>query len=104
MNGQTSGSSGCLSRQRRLGNSATVDAMRNAAAWNVTGIDRSTQALAEEAARRARMRLGDWLDEVVSEQAAGQGVGAEDVADDDRLESVGGRLALAARLRNRPRA
>ena len=75
--------------------------MRKAAAWNVTGIDRSTQALAEEAARRAGMTLGDWLDEVVSEQAAGQGVGAEDVADDDRLESVEGRLE---RLTSRDRA
>ena len=47
------------------------------------------------------MTLGDWLDEVVSEQAAGQGVGAEDVADDDRLESIGERLQ---RLASRDRA
>ena len=44
--------------------------MRKAAAWNVMGVERSTQAAAEEAARKAGMSLAEWLDEVVAEQAA----------------------------------
>ena len=34
------------------------------------GVERSTQAAAEEAARKAGMSLAEWLDEVVAEQAA----------------------------------
>ena len=33
--------------------------MRRAAAWSVKGVERETQAIAEEAARRAGMSLGD---------------------------------------------
>ena len=50
--------------------SATVDEMNKAAAWSVRGVGRETREIAEEAARRAGMSLGDWLDEVVAEQAA----------------------------------
>ena len=63
----------------RWDNSATVSEMRKAAAWNVMGIERSTQAAAEEAARRAGMTVAEWLDEVVAEQAAGQGVANRDI-------------------------
>jgi len=57
--------------------------MRKAAAWNLTSVDRSTRALAEEAARRAGMSLDDWIEEMVAEQASDQGVGPEDADDDD---------------------
>ena len=56
--------------------------MRRAAAWNLMGVDRSTQAAAEEAARRAGMTVAEWLDEVVAEQAAGQGVASRDLSED----------------------
>ena len=38
--------------------------MDSAAAWKVRGVGRETRVFAEEAARRAGLSLGDWLDEV----------------------------------------
>jgi localization factor PodJL len=79
--------------------------MRKTAAWNVMGVERSTQAMAEEAARRAGMSLANWLDEVVAEQAADQGVAAEDLTEDDRLDAIGERLdQLSRREANLPLA
>ena len=77
------------------------------------GVERSTQAIAEEAARRAGMSLANWLDEVVAEQATDQGVAAEDLTEEDRLDAIGERLDQlsrreadqppAPRRRDRPR-
>ena len=61
------------------------------------GVERSTQAIAEEAARRAGMSLANWLDEVVAEQATEQGVAAEDLTEDDRLDAIGERLDQLSR-------
>ena len=71
--------------------------MSKTAAWNVVGVERSTQTIAEEAARRAGMSLADWLDEVVAEQAADQGVAAEELTEDDRLDAIGERLDQMSR-------
>ena len=38
-------------------------------AWNIAGVDRRTRDAAVEAARRAGMRLDDWLDEVITDYA-----------------------------------
>src|SRR5271154_4249375 len=67
--------------------------MNRAAAWSVRGVGRETRDIAEEAARRAGMSLGDWLDEVVAEQAADQGVSVDDLDEDDKLDAIGDRLS-----------
>ena len=71
--------------------------MSSATAWNVRGVGRETRAFAEEAARRAGMSLGDWLDEVVADKAAEQGVEPDDLNRDDRLDAIGERIARLAR-------
>ena len=38
-------------------------------AWNIAGVDRRTRDAAVEAARRAGMRLDDWLDEAIADYA-----------------------------------
>jgi localization factor PodJL len=67
--------------------------MRRATAWSVRGVDRSTQEIAEEAARRAGVSLADWLDGVVAESAAEQGVATDDMEEDDKLDAIGERLS-----------
>ena len=71
--------------------------MSSAAAWNIRGVGRETRAFAEDAARRAGMSLGDWLDEVVAEKASEQGVEPDDLDRDDRLDAIGERIARLAR-------
>src|ERR1700689_4628501 len=68
--------------------------MNRAAAWSVRG---ETRDIAEEAARRAGMSLGDWLDEVVAEQAADQGISVDDLDEDDKLDAIGDRLSRLSR-------
>ena len=38
-------------------------------AWNIAGVGRRTRDAAVEAARRAGMRLDDWLDEAIADYA-----------------------------------
>ncbi|MFZ0210522.1 MAG: hypothetical protein WAL59_31205, partial [Roseiarcus sp.] len=71
--------------------------MNRAAAWSVKGVGRETRDIAEEAARRAGMSLGDWLDEVVAEQAADQGISVDDLDEDDKLDAIGDRLSRLSR-------
>ncbi len=78
--------------------------MRKAAAWNVRGIDAETLGIAEEAARRAGMSLSEWLDEVVAEQAAEQGVTNADLDDADRPDAIGDRFARISRRDERTSA
>ena len=47
-----------------------VEDMNKAMAWTIAGVGRRTRDAAEEAARRAGMRLDDWLDEAIADQAA----------------------------------
>jgi localization factor PodJL len=77
--------------------SATVATMNGAAAWNLRGLARETRAFAEEAARRAGMSLGDWLDEAVADKAAEQGVEPGDLEPDDRLDAIGERISRLSR-------
>ncbi len=76
--------------------------MSSATAWNVRGVGRETRAFAEEAARRAGMSLGDWLDQVVADKATEQGVEPHDLDRDDRLDAIGERIARLARRDGRP--
>ena len=88
--------------------------MNKAAPWNVRGVGLDSREAAREAARRAGMSLGEWLDSVIAEEAAALGVNAEDIDADDRLEAVTAKLsrltgapsrqAKAARARPRVRA
>jgi localization factor PodJL len=75
--------------------------MESATAWKVTGVGRETRVFAEEAARRAGLDLGDWLDEVIAERAAERGVDPADLRRDDRLDAIGERIAGLARRENR---
>ncbi|HYA72810.1 MAG TPA: hypothetical protein VEF36_06600, partial [Roseiarcus sp.] len=71
--------------------------MNSATAWNVRGVGRETRAFAEEAARRAGMSLGDWLDEVVADKAAEQGVEPANLERDDKLDAIGERISRLSR-------
>ncbi len=71
--------------------------MNTATAWNVKGVGRETRAFAEEAARRAGMSLGDWLDHVVADKAAEQGVEPADLERNDRLDAIGERISRLSR-------
>ena len=68
-------------------------------AWTIAGVGRRTRDAAEEAARRAGMRLDDWLDEAIADQAAlAQRNRPEDnEAEDERLDAAAGRLERIAR-------
>ena len=80
--------------------------MNRAMAWNIAGVDRRTRDAAVEAARRAGMRLDDWLDEVITDYA-GLDLHARpehDRAEDDRLDAAAGRLERIARRNERAHA
>ena len=68
-------------------------------AWNIAGVGRRTRDAAVEAARRAGMRLDDWLDEAIADYAAleQQRRSQHDEAEDDRLDAAAGRLERIAR-------
>ena len=78
---------------------AMVEDMNRAMAWNIAGVGRRTRDAAVEAARRAGMRLDDWLDEAIADHA-GLDEHAQpepDETEDDRLEAAAGRLERIAR-------
>jgi len=75
--------------------------MESATAWKVAGVGRETRAFAEEAARRAGLNLGEWLDEIIAERAAERGVDPADLRRDDRLDAIGERIAGLARREDR---
>jgi localization factor PodJL len=75
--------------------------MESATAWRVTGVGRETREFAEEAARRAGLNLGEWLDEIIAERAAERGVDPADLRRDDRLDAIGERIAGLARREDR---
>ena len=96
-------------RHRSSGDSrprATVEDMNRAMAWNIAGVDRRTRDAAVEAARRAGMRLDDWLDEVITDYAGlDQHARPEhNRAEDDRLDAAAGRLERIARRNERAQA
>jgi localization factor PodJL len=75
-------------------------------AWNIAGVDRRTRDAAVEAARRAGMRLDDWLDEVVTDHA-GLDLHARpehNRVEDARLDAAAGRLERIARRNERAQA
>src|SRR6202035_1874477 len=84
----------------------TVEDMNRAMAWNIAGVDRRTRDAAVEAARRAGMRLDDWLDEVIADYAGlDQHARPEhNRAEDDRLDAAAGRLERIARRNERAQA
>ena len=72
-------------------------------AWNIAGVDRRARDAAVEAARRAGMRLDDWLDEVIADYAGlDQHARPEHAgAEVDRLDAAAGRLERIARRNER---
>ncbi len=67
--------------------------MNKAVAWSIKGVDFDAREAAREAADRAGMSLGEWLNEVISERAAELGESPEDFDDEDRLSAVAARLS-----------
>ena len=69
--------------------------------WSAKEIPPQARATAEEAARRAGMSLGDWLNSVITQQAAHAGVQSPPVTDDDfhrgHLAAVNDRIDDLAR-------
>jgi localization factor PodJL len=75
-----------------------VEGMNRAMAWNIAGVGRRTRDAAVEAARRAGMRLDDWLDEAIADYAGldPQARGEHNEAADGRLDAAAGRLERVA--------
>ena len=73
--------------------------MNKSMAWTIAGVGRRTRDAAEEAARRAGMRLDDWLGEAIADQAAfAQRNRLDDnEVEDERLDAAAGRLERIAR-------
>ena len=76
-----------------------VEDMNRAMAWTIAGVGRRTRDAAAEAARRAGMRLDDWLDEAIADQAALEQRARPENEDagDQRLDAAAGRLERIAR-------
>ncbi len=66
--------------------------MNKTVPWSVKGVDFDARTAAKEAARRAGMTLGEWLNSVIAEQAAEQGVDPDDIGEDERVAAVRSRL------------
>lgn len=78
--------------------------MNKAVPWSIKGVDFDARTAAKDAARRAGMTLGEWLNSVIAEQAAEQGMDPDDIGEDGRVDAVRSRLermsAGAGRRRN----
>ena len=66
--------------------------MNKAVPWSIKGVDFDARTAAKEAARRAGMTLGEWLNSVIAEQAAEQGLDPEDIGEEERVNAVRSRL------------
>jgi localization factor PodJL len=79
--------------------------MNKAMAWNSAGVGRRTRDAAVEAARRAGMRLDDWLDGAIADYVGlAQEESPDNEAEDDRLDAAAGRLERLARRNERAQA
>jgi localization factor PodJL len=66
--------------------------MNKALSWRIKGVDFDAREAAMEAARRSGKSLGEWLNTVIAEQAAADGVSEDDYDSKDRLDAVTRRL------------
>jgi localization factor PodJL len=78
--------------------------MNKAVPWSVKGVDFDARTAAKEAARRAGMTLGEWLNSVIAEQAAEQGIDPEDIGEAERVAVVRSRLERMSPGADRPAA
>ena len=62
--------------------------MRFGVPWSVKGIRPEARETAREAARRSGMSLGDWLNSVILNQAADDGVQAPSRYVDDEADEI----------------
>src|SRR6266568_293548 len=67
--------------------------------WSIKGVDFDAREAAKEAARRAGMTLGGWMNQVIAERAEEIGVSAQDFDTEERLEAVAAQLARLSRER-----
>ena len=66
--------------------------MNKALSWSTRRAGGSIREMAEEAARRQRMSLGEWLNTVVADEAAAAGVPVRDVSMEDKQSAIITRL------------
>ena len=66
--------------------------MNKAVPWSIKGVDFDARTAAKEAARRAGMTLGEWLNSVIADQAAENGIDPEEIGEDERVAAVRSRL------------
>ncbi len=66
--------------------------MRKAAPWSIDGIKPDIREAAREAARRQGLTLGEWLNDIIAEQAFELDIDADEMNSDDRLEAITARL------------
>jgi len=74
--------------------------MRHTVPWSVKGVDHDAREAAKEAARRAGMSLGEWLNAAISDQAADAAPAEPDTGlatVTRRLESISKRLDAVTR-------
>ncbi len=74
--------------------------MRHTVPWSVKGVDHDAREAAKEAARRAGMSLGEWLNTAISDQAADAAPAEPDTGlatVTRRLESISKRLDAVTR-------
>jgi localization factor PodJL len=68
--------------------------MNKAVPWNVKGVGADVREAAKEAARRAGLSLGEWLNTVIADQAAELGIEPQDMDSDARLAALTQRLQV----------
>ena len=66
--------------------------MNKAVPWSIKGVDFDARTAAKEAARRAGMTLGEWLNSVIAEQAAEQGIDPDEIGEEERVAAVRSQL------------
>ena len=71
--------------------------MTKSVSWHAIHGAPDAREAARLAARRAGLSLGDWLDEAFYEKAHALGIDIDDLTDDEKIECIGERLAIASR-------
>ncbi|MGO8738380.1 hypothetical protein [Rhodoblastus sp.] len=71
--------------------------MTKAAPWSIKGVDFDVREAAKDAARRAGVSLGEWMNRAIADRAAEIGASAQEFDADERLEAVAAQLSRLSR-------